>query len=708
MDTSLPAPVVLDRPAGRFFTALTLDRTSTACCLLISAALALWTVQVRGRLAAAEVLFFVALPLCAYYLGRAALAAVGFGFGQSHHAPLSLLAGALGGAVLLFGLNCASPLPMRGNVLVVVCVALAAPLVVRRRPEDGDAGRLWAVAAVAFALAAASLWTRATRPPAVEQGDVVVFKPWIDHFIHASFTARMLADGGIFGAGNWDLAGERAPFYHYGSYVFPAALCACSGQTPYDALFSIWLPFGAFLMGLAAYALAASWWGSRAGLAGLAALTLLPDPAWYGLKLPWFSYHTLLLTGAGLAYGAAVAALAFLFVVRGAACRSWSHLGLGFLVAATCLAFKAQFLVALVPLCGLWTAAFTRGLRPATRLLLGLGFAAAIAAAAVLGQVLHYGPTLVPKHFAYESTTYTTTVAGMLPDTRFKPLFAPLIAGGPVSRYPVRAVLFVAGATFGALLLAYPLLIAAAAVARRRQAVDWVPLLAGALFVSAFFLIPRNETGNADELQHRPCAWAYFLVAVWCGGKAYWLLARAWHAWPRAELLVFLAALTLLLVVPYHYAKKAISPRIDWTRAFNHVPVPVGLVRSAEFLRAHAPAGDVVEDSHYDPECVFTGLAERREYLTRPGIRESVPAEPFREVARQRRELLDRMKAAGTREALRGFLRQTGIRWYVVHPGDQFAWPADCLAHPAFVWGGFKVYDFRLLAEEADASARRY
>src|SRR5581483_7309977 len=107
---------------------LSLDWSAALCCLLVSGALALWAAQVRGRLSAAEVAFFAALPLSAYYLGRSLLAAVGFDCGGGHHAPLSLLAGALAGAALLFALNCLSPLPFRGNVFVTACLSLAAPL----------------------------------------------------------------------------------------------------------------------------------------------------------------------------------------------------------------------------------------------------------------------------------------------------------------------------------------------------------------------------------------------------------------------------------------------------------------------------------------------------------------------------------------------------------------------------------------------------
>jgi hypothetical protein len=55
------------------------------------------------------------------------------------------------------------------------------------------------------------------------------------------------------------------------------------------------------------------------------------------------------------------------------------------------------------------------------------------------------------------------------------------------------------------------------------------------------------------------------------------------------------------------------------------------------------------------------------------------------------------VKAFATREQLGSFIQQTGIRWYILHPGDSLGWPADALAQPAFVSEGFRVYDLHSL-----------
>jgi hypothetical protein len=40
-------------------------------------------------------------------------------------------------------------------------------------------------------------------------------------------------------------------------------------------------------------------------------------------------------------------------------------------------------------------------------------------------------------------------------------------------------------------------------------------------------------------------------------------------------------------------------------------------------------------------------------------------------------------------------VRETGIRWFVVHPGDPNVWPAEFRDQPAFESGGYRVYDMQ-------------
>jgi hypothetical protein len=64
-----------------------------------------------------------------------------------------------------------------------------------------------------------------------------------------------------------------------------------------------------------------------------------------------------------------------------------------------------------------------------------------------------------------------------------------------------------------------------------------------------------------------------------------------------------------------------------------------------------------------------------------------------RQEGEHRKQQLEQIKAFTSREQLGHFARESGIRWYILHPGDAVGWPADFLANPAFADRGFRVYD---------------
>jgi hypothetical protein len=53
------------------------------------------------------------------------------------------------------------------------------------------------------------------------------------------------------------------------------------------------------------------------------------------------------------------------------------------------------------------------------------------------------------------------------------------------------------------------------------------------------------------------------------------------------------------------------------------------------------------------------------------------------------------MQRATTIPDLQSSVRETGIRWYLTHPGDPNVWPAEFRDHPAFESNGYRVYDMQ-------------
>jgi hypothetical protein len=122
---------------------------------------------------------------------------------------------------------------------------------------------------------------------------------------------------------------------------------------------------------------------------------------------------------------------------------------------------------------------------------------------------------------------------------------------------------------------------------------------------------------------------------------------------------------------------------------------PCGLVRCARWIARNSSRSDVVQDGRYDEVFLVGGLSERRAYLGRPAVFQLDKSARVRHEVEARKQQLERMKALTSREQLGDFARQTGIRWYILHPGDAVGWPADVLGNPAFADRGFRVYDLQ-------------
>lgn len=62
---------------------------------------------------------------------------------------------------------------------------------------------------------------------------------------------------------------------------------------------------------------------------------------------------------------------------------------------------------------------------------------------------------------------------------------------------------------------------------------------------------------------------------------------------------------------------------------------------------------------------------------------------------REQLQKLQNLQQATNIEDLQRSVRETGIRWYVVHPDDPNVWPVAFRDHPAFESHGYKVYDMQ-------------
>ena len=599
--------------------------------------------------------------------------------------PARFIAGYVVVSSSLFALAWVSPLPIGVNFAVVSAVLVVLSLALRLRFLRGEPLAVPVLAATLVSLVAALLWAQDTIRPTQTLGDVTVFKPWIDSFYHA-IHIRLFGDArGAATIEDFRMAGVSTRLYHYVPYMIPALARALSGLPAYAAFGGILVPLGITLTGLAAWALASSWWGAWPGLVATMALLLLPDGAQLVGGNGFLAYHWMQQVGPGGLYGTAVLALAWLFVLEGCRTGRRAQLAAGWVLAGLVVGYKAQLFVANAFLLWMLPPLAFRGLRRVARAAWAAGaLVAFLAGLALVGERPGVPVLRLDGSSTLEFLSMLRQYAqpGVLTDA-----FDWLVpTARSMTAVRVLGAAYLVTAVVGLLVVAYPLL---AVMARRRlpTALLVLPALTWASFaIMALGLAMDNRgVGMREELLHRPFVWTYFLTATWVGGAVGWLLLQGRGGAIEVRQRLAILAAVVLLVVPFRLGRGVQRlPQLP----FCPVAVPTGLVQSAVYLRGHAGPTDLVQESGNDRVTVVSALAERRPFILDSLVKTGYePAEIQRRVG-----IMTRFKAMSDPATIEGSARELELRWFILAPGDAVRWPPALLAAPVFQAGGFRVF----------------
>jgi len=509
---------------------------------------------------------------------------------------------------------------------------------------------------------------------------------WIDYFIHGGVISQFgdprAARQSIY------LADFPIPFYHYASYMLPAAFAGALDLPGLPLATSMWLPVGFLTMCAGAYALGAALRGPAAGVAAVAALSLLPDPSNYGLRNGFLSFHWHVLALPGNTYAIGVILLAVALLQR------WRDAGSPRLVAAAlCLAAgSALFRVHLF----------------------AVGFPAVVAAAALqLRTVKAHRPLFVSAALV----AFALFVAGFYAATDSVPaleLFLPAIhelqePTAYTGWYPAlietygRAVAVPAGlllmfvACLGIFAVLYPASVWIASRARALDAVGLAPLWMSVSYLLLMLAAPTMHW-DSTELTVRPFVLVYAVVAAWTAASlAAWLAerfpSRAWLA------MLLMSCVGLLLIWP-QTGKLGLLPKFQWGWRFYPHQVQPGVPEAATFLRRASAPGDVLAVEGLplswaptDLGIQLTSMSGVPSYLAYAAAQVADPGER-RNAAVQRHGQLARVAQAPDRAAALAELRKLGISWYVVAGEHGPSWDS-MRRHAAFTAGRIAVYGTR-------------
>ena len=456
-----------------------------------------------------------------------------------------------------------------------------------------------------------------------------------------------------------------APLYHYASYILPAVFAVPLDLPGLPLATSVWLPLGFLTMCAGAYALGATLAAPAGGVAALAALTLLPDAASYGLRNGMFGFHWNILGTPGAPYAVGFCLLAIAFLQR------WLHarklrplLASAVLVAGTVLVRVHVFALAFPAV--LASAAMATSLVRRRKL---ASFAVAAAAfllfvAGFYAMVVDARPALEQSlellHDRMEPTAYTGWYMQVLKSR------------GPGVAVPLGIVLAYV-ASLGVLVVLYPLSVWLMRGSGRLGAIDLVPPAFLACYLLLMISAPVAQHGDATELTHRPFVVLYAVIAIWtAAGFVSCMVPQGDQAARRAWLaLLLLAGLALPLLWPQTSALGRV-PRFQWGWKYTPYRVEDGLVQAAAFLRARSHPGDIFAAQDLklgwvatDTATELASLTGMPAYLSRPFIYLGRGGRS-EQVARERYGALKRLEGEQDAAAAARQLRELGIQWYVV------------------------------------------
>jgi len=660
------------------------DSRCLLACLAISTFLVVWITLASGSFNLRSAVFLLVLPWVLLRAGGIITAALRL----SSFFALDFLLGVVVVSVGVMAWKIFVPFSLWVALIILLIAVAGIPKLVPYHQRDplSALGLLSVIAG----LSAATGWCQDLILPTSSVEGGVVFKPWKDFFFHATIVARSLGNQSLYQLGNYEWKGFPAIIYHYASYSLASCLAKVGHLPAYDSVVGFWSPFGSFLTALASYALGRVMWSQGAGLAALAAVFLIPDGAMLNVGHPFYGYFWLQHIAPGGLYGVAIAGTALILIVQGMREGRRVRIVSGVVVGALVSLFKVHVFAAAFPLLFSFAILVWPPRKRLQWLVLGVCVAAGVAFLMVANH-FHVGPDV---HFDFSGGAwYWKILAKRASGTGVESWYQVFSTSHPFPSHLAQAIGLLLLSALGIFAVLAPLVWLLTVQRKTWQASEGISVAAVAILVlMTFGLSGTAMLGNPDELIHRPFVWAYWLVGSLTAGR---LFSMAAGPRPQPPTWTIAAGILALMLVPVWYGSGLQRGKWSGADAHSSLRVDRGLVDCAYYIRGQPPTDAVVQDSRLDELLVLGGLGERRSFASRPKFWARV-SEAFRESPYQEQlRILQSLQQATSVPDLQRGVRETGIRWYVVHPGDSYAWPIEFRDRPLFESNGYKVYDMQ-------------
>ena len=178
-----------------------LDKYGLLACFVISVFLIVWITVASKSLNSGTIIFLLALPWVLLRAGAIVTAALRF---PSFFA-LDFLLGVTVVSVAIMTWKFFVPLSVWVLLIVLLVAVASIPKLLPPHRRDPLSGL--GLLSVIVSLVAATGWSQDLIFPTTPVNGTVLFKPWSDFFIHATFVARSLGAETLFEIGNYEWKG---------------------------------------------------------------------------------------------------------------------------------------------------------------------------------------------------------------------------------------------------------------------------------------------------------------------------------------------------------------------------------------------------------------------------------------------------------------------------------------------------------------------
>ena len=414
---------------------------------------------------------------------------------------------------------------------------------------------------------------------------------WSDYFIHGTVVAQFgvpLAEG----RSSFLLIDQPLVFYHYASYMLPAAVARLVDLPALGLATSVLLPYGILLAALGMYAFVKTIAGQGIALLAPMALLMLPDASTVGFRNGFFGFHWLLFTAPGSGYGLGVAFTALTLMAIWRADKRKASLWLGLTVTAALFEFRAHIFILLAPALAmtlLWeTDLVRRHARVIASAMLVATVTGVVCVAAVPVarqawlQFSAFGPFIEGVHTCMSPTAYDGTYRMI--EQEYGRASAWII--GFWALIPI---------ALGGLTIALPLALMVAVRRTGWQRFDSFPIWCVAAWLAVVVCAPRAPTETlpsisielSSSFMRRPsfgrsCGWI-----ARCGPSALPGLVRGASSSSRRSSSPF-----LVQAWPQAGTRISARPHFAWGSRHFGTRLDRGLLEAATFVRTQAVVGD--------------------------------------------------------------------------------------------------------------------